>query len=169
MIKEEETKGSLYYYREEDKHRIIANELKEYAKKFVEVTAPAMQNISPMLILDHGGKIVHPFINIESDKNIFKEIIPKESKLNLVFEKKEIISEESVKKSSKCGDIDMVKPEDENQEKRHFDKFNLMKGFVFSHDTMNTFEFTHSEDYDEADIGYENLNDKLKKIFGIKI
>ena len=166
MHKDEEKKGSLYYYREEEKHRLIANQLKEQSKDFIEVLAPAMQKISPMLILDQGQNLVHPFINIEAKKEIFNEIFTKENNLILSFEKTKEIEESD---KLKCIQFELVRPEDNNQEKRHFDKYNLIKGFVFSHDPMDTFEFNTSDQYDDVELIYENLNDRLSNIFGIKI
>ena len=168
MQKEELKKGSLFYYREEEKHRLIANALKDESKCFIEVTAPAMQKISPMLILDQGEILVHPFINIENKKELFNEVIPKESILIQSFEKiKEIEESDLIRSESK--EIELVKPEDNNQEKRHFDKYNLIRGFVFSHDPLDSFTFNSSEEFDDVELKYDNLNDKLNNIFGIKI
>lgn len=159
-------KGSLYYYREEESHRNIANQLKDLSSKFIEVTAPAMQKISPFLILDKESNNLHPLISIPANRDIFKEEIPVEKDLKQKFEKKEIVEE---KEKLKGEEIELAKPDEDNSERRNFDRYNLMRGFVISHDPLGNFDFSTNEDFDEVELNYENLNDKLNSIFGIKI
>ncbi len=166
MQLEQTKKGTLFYYREEENHRNIASQLKDLPKQSIEVTAPAMQKISPFLILDHGANNVHPLISITANKDIFKEEIPVEKDLRQEFEKNEIIQENEKVKGEV---IELAKPDDNNSERRNFDRYNLMRGFVLSHDPLGNFDFTSNEDFDEVELNYENLNDKLNNIFGIKI
>jgi len=166
MQLEQTKKGTLFYYREEENHRNIASQLKDLPKQSIEVTAPAMQKISPFLILDHGANNVHPLISITSNKDIFKEVIPVEKDLRQRFEMKEIIEE---KEKVKGEELELAKPDENNSERRNFDRYNLMRGFVLSHDPLGNFDFSTNEDFDEVELNYENLNDKLNNIFGIKI
>lgn len=166
MQQEQTKKGTLFYYREEENHRNIASQLNNLPSQSIEVTAPAMQKISPFLILDHGANNVHPLISITANKDIFKEEIPVEKDLKQRFEKKEIIEEKVILKSE---EIEIAKPDDINSERRNIDRYNLMRGFVLSHDPLGNFEFSTNEDFDEVELNYENLNDKLNNIFGIKI
>ncbi len=71
-------------------------------------------------------------------------------------------------KSQEVIDAEIKKPEDEEDGRKHLDKFNLFNGFRFTNDPFNLkSKISYEEDYTETEVESETMDSRIKNLFGI--
>jgi hypothetical protein len=71
-------------------------------------------------------------------------------------------------KSEEVIDVEIKKPEDEEDGRKHLDKFNLLNGFRFANDPFNLkSKISFEEDYTETEVESDNIDNRIKNLFGI--
>jgi hypothetical protein len=172
----------LIYFKEDSEHGLKI-------KNSTSTDSQAIYRISPVLILEKGKELVYPKVKIqEKDLQNFEknkiDLKSDEKEIKNKFEVKENIFNKEPQANEACDSnfIDIVdaeqednlefeikKPEDEEDQRKHLDKYNLFKAFNFVNDKSNLkSDLTTDDDYLETQITFDSIDNRLEKIFGIK-
>lgn len=165
-------------------------------QKNVETSSQAIYRISPVVVMkydkkghkNHFDHLIYPKIKVTpedmADKNNFKfnaEVDRKtmknkwEVKLD-VFNKDVSSAHEQpdsnfvdvVDADNVTNDIDLKTPEEEDDPRKHLDKFNLFRGFQFSMDPFNIrSDLTYEDNYDNCEVKFDSVGKRVEELFGI--
>ena len=153
----------------------------------------AVYRISPVVIYknSHKENFVYPKVKVEGDQDLEgkSKINPhedshviknrfeaKDSVFGKVPEAKEqsssnfleVVDPEYNESSNKEFDCEIKKQQDEDEGRKHLDKFNLLRGFQFAFDPFNNrSNLNYEEDYTESNLEFESVDVRLENIFGI--
>ncbi len=176
---------SVLHYTEEKE----LNWLKEAGfNKFNSTDSQAIYRISPVLINSQDG-FVYPKVKLLNKEDLHSCSLIAQSKIEIAqvknkFEAKENVFGNKVGSNEKthsdfldvvCGedveqkeDIDLKKPEDEDEGRKHFDKYNLLKAFKFVMDPYGSkAELNHEDDFTESNLQFESVASKMESLFGL--
>jgi hypothetical protein len=185
----------LLYYKEDsaqvesDVIKSLSNEIKSNSS----TNSQAIYRISPVVVNKGTRDFFYPkvkltqedlnerkYSKVESDghsheiqnkfdvkENVFgREPNPNEQSQSNFVEVSD--PEFDAQKSHEVVDTEIKKPEDEEDGRKHLDKFNLLNGFRFVNDPFNLkSKITYEEDYTEAEVESESMDQRIKTLFGI--
>ena len=82
--------------------------------------------------------------------------------------KEEIISPNRKEEAEENEDIEILKMENDSDQRRELDKENLLKAFYFGMDLFEHCISINEENEDTFELKYKNLEEKLNEIFSIE-
>jgi hypothetical protein len=158
----------LLHIKDEEKN---IEEIKKGANKINETNSQAIYRISPILIKEDNG-LSFPLISAENTHkhNLIKENYVEKFSLSedQKFENDYKLINIATNKGSEDNHIELRLPEDEEEPRKYYDKYNLYNAFYFSCDPLSSKSEFIDED-EEIVIKYESIEDKLTRIFGITV
>ena len=184
----------LLYFKEDE---ILDENLKTVMgivnkKEFTHTNSQAVYRISPVVICEKSKELIYPKVKVvEEDLKAYEKnkVNLKEDEKNIKhkFDVKENVfgKEVNVREATESNFIEVVdpaydgeehdhvdgeikKPEDEEDQSKHLDKFNLLKAFRFVNDPFNLkTEFTYDEDYHNTELNFEAVDKRIENLFGI--
>jgi hypothetical protein len=175
----------LHYSEQKD-----LNWLKDLGLKDFESTeSQAIYRISPVVIQSHD-KFVFPKVKVSGQKDFTLSHHKSLSKFEIAQVKNKFEAKENVFGTVKAHEnqhsdfLDVVdgekqrdestltklqKPEDEEDGRKHLDKYNLLKAFKFVFDPYDSkIELNNEEDYSESNLQFASVDDKFESLFGSK-
>jgi hypothetical protein len=168
------------------------------ASEKIITESQAMYRISPVLIVDKSNGFVYPKIKVENldealeyskgidsstDYNSVKQKFNLKEAMNLAFSSQGGMSQIDLESESNFLDVVdpnfdinnseftiIKKPENEEDPRKHLDKFNLIKGFTYAYDPLNTkSKMNYDEDYDNCQIEFFSAETQIKDLLDINI
>jgi hypothetical protein len=176
----------LHYSEEKD-----LNWLKDLGfPKFESTDSQAIYRISPVAI-QSLDKFIFPKVKVSSQKDFPSTHSQPLSKIEIAqiknkFEAKENVFGSSVKANEnvKSDFLDVVagssqeerdeytklqKPDEDEDGRKHLDKYNLLKAFKFVYDPYHSkIELNNEEDYSESNLEFASVDKKIESLFGSK-
>jgi hypothetical protein len=151
--------NKIILYKDDDN-----TDIKTLPANFYETSSQAIYRISPVLIKEETG--IYYTINKTTKES--------SSKLNNI--KKEMFWNKYETKEDDIGPtniideiiepIEVKQAEEEDQPRKFLDKDNLIKSFLFAFDPLSVAEY--DEEDESSEVRFENINDRLEKLFDIK-
>lgn len=191
LIKYQEENNPIPDTQEEKKLESIASEK-------ILTESQAIYRISPVLIVDKSHGMVYPKLKVENldealeyskeintttDYNTLKQKFDLKEAMNLAYTTQEGMSQLEIESESNFLDVvdpkfdisnteytSIKKPENEEDPRKHLDKFNLIKGFTYAFDPLNTkSRMNYDEDFDNCEVEFFSAETQLKDLLDIKL
>jgi hypothetical protein len=166
------TNLKIIHNKDQDNNNIV--NLKEDISNIYETSSQAIYRISPIIIKEDNN-ICFPIISADdTNSHNIKSIIKDNfiEKFNLSDDQRFDNDYKLIKIATNLNKdddyIQLREPEDEDEPRKYYDKFNLFQSFYFSSDPLgNKSEFVDEEE--TCEIKFETMEDKFSRIFNITV
>lgn len=147
------------------------DEIKKDVKNIYATSSQAIYRISPILVKEDTNTYF-PIISADSTNSHHIKTLHKDNFIEHFEAQKFENDYKLVNIALNCGKeddyINLREPEDEDEPRKYFDKFNLLQAFYFSSDPLaNQSEFVDEDE--TCEIKFEKIEDKFSRIFNITV
>jgi hypothetical protein len=172
--------------------------LDSLASEKILTESQAIYRISPVLIVDKSHGFVYPKLNVENldeaieyskeintstDYNSVKQKFDLKEAMSMAYNSLGAMSHLEIESESNFLDVVdptheisnleytfLQKPENEEDPRKHLDKFNLLKGFNYAYDPLNTkSKLNYDEDYDNCEVEFFSAETQIKDLLDINL
>lgn len=175
---------SLIYYKDDEANPNV-EELKKSVGNVLSTNSMAVYRMSPVIVMQGEKTMTYPILSADKDslsKDNRKTLNIKED-VKTIKEKYALTEDQKMEQVMSTGNylsnlgdeldlgLDIKKPDEENDNRKYMDRYNLIRGFLYSVDPyMNRSQLLgEDDDYSDSAVKFEDLTEKLENLFDIKL
>jgi hypothetical protein len=150
------------------------DQIKKFKNKGVNIKAISLnsiQDITPLYIKEDNGVVIYPHIKIlEEEIDKVKQEILEDVNVNALSEyiiDIKLKTNENLNTGNTDGLYKILKPKNNDEERRIIDKTNLYKGFFTTFNHQNNIELDEQED--DIELLFKNGNETLSDLLDIEL